>query len=564
MHLVLLETSGNQNYIFATNKLRENVGASELTYRAGTQWVLEAVEVITGKKLWADDAEKLRKNLCESALNPPIDPNDKTAVEVMTATSGKALLLVNDRAVGQRIIRAVTNKALQEAPGLDVCGVISKGFDWDTERLGDVNREVHEKFETVRANRPGPAWRFFRLPVVDECQTSGMPASMLDDTRAGKPAPRSEMSNLKWCAKEQANDRLKTLLDRASNPAAFGADFAENVNWLEKNCEWLAVVHADGNGLGSIFLDFAEHAGCRDAVKNRAYIESFRKFSIALDICTEKAFLHATEQMVKRRGDTSFTFPILPIVLGGDDLTVVCDGKDALQFTHDFLSAFEDQTKASHEIVNDIIPRIAGKGLSACAGVAIIKPHFPFSAAYDLAEQLIVSAKRVKTLLQTPCSSLDFHALYDSSSSELQEIRRKLRVDDNQTKLYARPFVVTDANHFSADSDEHKWASQHHWSELVSRVDAIFAKDEDEKRKLPNSQLHDLRAALFLGQDSAQARYELIRERYVDKGIRKLETEAKKLFTEDSKPDDDLKQRSFTYLLDAMDAANFWRKDDAE
>jgi hypothetical protein len=123
LHVVLIETSGNQNYIFATNKLRENVGASELTARVGTQFALEAVREANGPPLWADSIAEVRQALRNGDENRPVDgPNP---VEVILAVSGKALLLVREKAVGMRIVRQVTLRALKEAPGLEVRGVIS-------------------------------------------------------------------------------------------------------------------------------------------------------------------------------------------------------------------------------------------------------------------------------------------------------------------------------------------------------------------------------------------------------------------------------------------------------
>src|SRR5882762_1767016 len=105
MHLVLIETSGNQNYIFATNKLRENVGASELTYHVGTKTVLEAI----GKGDWVKNdptGNILRKKLLDKNENPEVGNGNK--VEVIVATSGKAILLVDERTTGEQVIRGVT------------------------------------------------------------------------------------------------------------------------------------------------------------------------------------------------------------------------------------------------------------------------------------------------------------------------------------------------------------------------------------------------------------------------------------------------------------------------
>jgi hypothetical protein len=148
VNLVLIETSGNQAYIFATNKLRENVGASELTARVGTRFVLAAVRVAKGQR-----PQDLRKPDTYPALS------DTNPVEVILAVSGKALLLVRDKDIGKQIVRAVTLRALRKAPGLEVRGVVSREFDFDEGRpaSADWRGSPRVRGRPVAAARPsGP------------------------------------------------------------------------------------------------------------------------------------------------------------------------------------------------------------------------------------------------------------------------------------------------------------------------------------------------------------------------------------------------------------------------
>jgi hypothetical protein len=248
-------------------------------------------------------------------------------------------------------------------------------------------------------------------------------------------------------------------------------------------------------------------------------------------------------------------------------MTVVCDGHAALRFTYEFLTAFERATQSNETTKMVANAALKTDRLAACAGVAVVKPHYPFSGAYDLAEKLIESAKQVKKIvvnpndhkLPWPCSALDFHILYDASGSDLKPIRRKLEFKDIKTRLYGRPYVVTPQNWLDgAAEDGQRWAAQHLWKELEASVEIVLAKDEDGRRLLPNSQLHDLRAGLFLGdRDAADARFRLIRNRYVDQGIKRLCGDGEHtLFVKDTEPGKEWKY--FTRLLDVMDAASLW------
>ena len=589
MHLVLLETSGNQNYIFSTNKLKENIGASELTYRAGTKYVLDAVGKIRqqASSLWSTDAEKsadsekLRCNLLDPTKNPPI--NNDTKVEVIIATSGKALLLVSDRAYGQEIVRDATFAVLKEAVGVDLCGVISDDFELGEQGgLAKAIANVYQKFDAVKAQRPSPDLRFLRLPIIDECATSGLPAARLEqDIAEGDLRPYSAVSIAKRHSHSEGEQRIFTIL----NHRAAELKLSQSLKFINtEDTQWLAIIHADGNGLGEIFLSFDKHLLTllnenqvvqAKYVSDRDYIKYLREFSIALDICTEKAFVTSlkTTFWAKNSANNKASLPVAPLVLGGDDLTVVCDAKGALEFTVRFLQEFERETSESQKVGNTEITIVKGlakvalkaKGgyLSACAGVAIVKPHFPFSVAYHLAEQLLKSAKTVKTKVINPdndnkpypCSAIDFHILYDSSGTDLDTIRKKQQVDHGQTRLYNSPYVVSNIDAIPENNGQ-AWATRHDWNALRSKAKAlqldpsqVLNSDREEKKKLSSSQVHTLRSHLYMGKASADSYYQLIKSRY---DFQNLLDGKDSLFVED--PDSKIYTTS---LLDAMDVMAF-------
>lgn len=526
MYLILLETSGNQRYIFSTNKLRENVGASELTYQIGAEF-----------------AKQLAKNT--------------DGIEEIIATSGKALLLADTEPIAKDFVKEVTLHALKTMPGLTINGAIceieNKPNKTDAENFHQAVGDVHKRLEEIRYQIPSNLQRFQRIPFVAECASSNLPASDLfkhqDLPKSENEKPHSTVSVTKQLKSNEGKNRLENSV-KEYEP---NLHFAHNINALDKKFEdtkWLAVIHADGNGLGQIFLDFCEEVGAKTSEE---YRKKYYKFSKGLDECTTKAAAFALKEMRDKIGNSSIEIPAIPLVLGGDDLTIICDGQYAIKFTKDFLNKFVEETGNNPKIKE--VFTIDGKSkeisLGICAGIAIIKPHFPFHQAYHLAEQLLQSAKKTK-IISPSLSAFDYHVLYDSSGTTLEEIRDK-------TPFVARPYVVTpidEALKTTEDATKKDWLKYHHFDQLKTRVEVMIAKDDDDKNQLPNSQLHVLREGLFVAdttldiQKEVDARAKLIAHRYPS---------FKDLFVKDKTLFFDEDSEKLTHFLDALDIVEFWK-----
>lgn len=137
-HLVFIETSSNQSYLFTTNKLKENIGASQLTRLMGTQWAKDAA--------------------------------DAQNAEIIIATSGKAMLVAPSLDVGRQIVRQITEKALHEAPGMQVAGVVVSLENGEAQAVSEAHRRYNKNRDTMVNVRAAV------LPWAEPCVTSGLPA----------------------------------------------------------------------------------------------------------------------------------------------------------------------------------------------------------------------------------------------------------------------------------------------------------------------------------------------------------------------------------------------------
>jgi len=549
--LVFLETSGNQAYLFATNKLKENVGASQLTYLAGAQWVREAAAQVGG-----------------------------TCIQ---ATSGKALVRVPSRAQGKKLIGLVTARALREAPGMRIAGAVADLAQGPKAALEELHRRFDANRETL------DALRFPTLPWAEPCATSGLAAVGQRAEAQGKP---ELWLSAESCAKR---DRASEWVERINRILAKGAKEAgdpplkiqNNIDDLQADfadSQWLGLVCSDGNGLGQIFMDLDRHLEAlrRQGGQQWDHLDTMERFSTELEEATQRAFYVACahiatlrEEKEKGKRTDPRTVPVIPVLVGGDDVATIVDGAHALGFARRFLTAFEEETERCPTIAKIAQVALGAPRLSAGAGVALIKHHFPFHLAHDLAESLLKSSKEAKKEVRIeltdwkgpriapyPVSSLDFHVLFDASFTDLDSIRKqRLTVtgsDGTECRLYGGPYVVTSRDRLKdAPATDPDWAEDHRFERLIEQFDLLNAQDQDGRACLPSSQMHALREAAAQGRPSADAR---LREMgwLMERGLAKLVGSNGSLFHPVGEP-----KVLATRFVDAINGAAFWPEPDA-
>ena len=428
--LVIVDTTGIQSYIFGSNRLRENVGASFLVHEATEGWLRKDPDAFLPSG---------RHNIHDRDRNDSlkIEEGDVDA-ELLYAGGGNMVLLFRDPEDVKRFGRELSKRLLEEAPGLEAV-MVSHPFSW-TDNLAYVLKAAMAKMAREKQER-AQSQPLMGLGVTAACASTGLAANYHKPEPGEMPdADRARLSisaevAAKWDSNIPAKKRLKEQLPLAGVTYDYPDDF-DHLGRTEGEQSYIGVVHADGNGMGKLLEGITEGFCAKDSPENRTYISEVRAFSDRANEIGLKA-LRAVVDQVKawnqrgeelaeakerprpgemallpgkrkgRDGQEKTYISIRPIVFGGDDVTFVCDGRIALQAAKVFLDAFGQE-------------EIGGQPAVACAGVAIVKSHYPFARAYELAEAL---TKNAKTTYNRAAAAIDWHLAQSGLFGDLSDIR---------------------------------------------------------------------------------------------------------------------------------------------
>ncbi|MCF0208680.1 MAG: hypothetical protein HUK07_04450 [Bacteroidaceae bacterium] len=278
---------GIQGFIFQTSDLKDIVGASELV-----------------------------EEICTSEFTKFTNKDGDSVLQA----AGNIKHIFHSAEACMRVVREFPKHVMEIAPGITISQAVVK-MEGDYEDFSEAVDELEKRLRTQR-NRPMPSITT-GLMGIKRSNNSGYPLVKIE---------KEEMFDAAKNAKQKYYD-YHILYEKGFGESVNPNHFPFNIEDITLRNDWVAIIHADGNGLGQII----QKVGKKE--------EEFKNFSKNLDKATTNAAKAAWERVKTENVGKYTRIPMRPVVLGGDDLTVICRADFAINYVAAFMSEFETQTE---------------------------------------------------------------------------------------------------------------------------------------------------------------------------------------------------------------------------
>lgn len=424
-----------QEYIFETNKLKEIIGASEI------------VEMV-----------------CKTAFQEQFSSFLTEATILLQAAGNVRCLFSIDAANLDSFKKAYaefSKKLTLAYPELKFCQAIHV-----VENHQEITKETIDTLDKALSTKKQQPVSYPRLTFM----------GVQRNQRTGKIQSIENKAYDLATLKKNANKDGRLLLQKLHK---INATFPKELKEIASEQSYIALVHIDTNGLGNFI---------KTLTKQYQKSEALKEFSNAVESATINAVTTAIQETFSeqlKESEELQTIPFRPVLIGGDDITIIIKAEKALNFTKTYITAFEKNTKE--------IKVTKGEGFTACAGIAFTKQKFPLHYTANLVEELCKSAKDGSN---REYSAVRIHRVRNTYAHDYDRIIDSELSLKNKTIFYnKKPFNIAELTQFQKDvltinTDDFPRADvENYLSQIINgNPQAAFLKKRMES-KLPKSEI---------------------------------------------------------------------------
>ena len=381
------EVASIQQYIFAGSRLRELVGGSAL------------IDSLTDRQFV--------EHVLSKCGSQPIH---------FARCSGGAITAFGAQPELQQFMRVWPIIVNQRAPGLSFHQGLGAGNS-EIEADANARRQLQQDKSRGRPTMPSPN------------------AVILRAARTGEAAYRQKPDEAQSLSTQKKTDRTGPngvrLADTVGNsflgdnpqyiwPSKLsptekgGGQVMPYLSSAEEDNQDIAVIHIDGNGLGQFFIQLLQRLKKQEAQTTSGIHQQLLFVSTQLDTALKEAANDTFNKVLKPAADRTklttsseehtdseqYVIPARPLVLAGDDISLITRADLALETCLHFIERFEHFMACALTTIREQLSEEGNNSswedlprLSACAGIAFVKATHPFHHAYKIAEELTGRAK---------------------------------------------------------------------------------------------------------------------------------------------------------------------------
>lgn len=373
--LAVYDITGIQEYIFASNRMKENVGASFI--------VGEMV-----KTHFVDTLKDLGGNTVITPWDQQVSifDNPKISAEVVYIGGGNAVVIYRESNLYHKVNRKFALRVIEKSASLTM---VTEAITFtEKTNYAALYQKLMRKLDETKS-------RQLRTKLNQK-----LPVFAREPFKGNAITQRIDQESVS--TEQYLKQKASALMDNVSH---FNFE-TKDLKKKKGQDSYVAVVHIDGNGIGDWIKRMLSEGGNEPISTG---IQKHRELSRNI---TEK-FRNIFNTTVEVFREVEETLPMRPLIIDGDDITFICQADLAIPFTQVFLKNLE---ATSQEI-------------RACAGVAFVHSHFPFDIAYEIAESCCQNAKAIyyeeKEKSGVQKSYFDFYIVRGSYVSTMSEQRNE-------------------------------------------------------------------------------------------------------------------------------------------